>query len=71
MDAGTVPRADLVTLQRHLAGRHFDDVGFKQWRDDVGRDEVIGREQPGVADRTLEGAALYPILNDQVAGEAG
>ena len=48
-----------------------DDVGFKQRRDDVGRDEVIGREQACIANRPLERAAIYPILNDQVAGKAG
>lgn len=70
MRCHTIPRADLMALQRHLIRCHLDDVGFKQRRDDVGRDEVIGREQAGVADRTFAGAAINLIFNDQVAGEA-
>lgn len=71
MNAGAVAGADLVTLQRHLCCGHLDDVGLEQRRDDVGRDQVIRREQPSVANRPLERAALYPILHNEVAGETG
>jgi hypothetical protein len=71
VNADTVPRTDLMPLERHLSGRDLDDVGFKQRRDDVGKDKMVGREQASVTDRTFERAALYPILNDQVAREAG
>lgn len=67
----TIAADKKIRMQRHLTRCHLDDVRFKQRRDDVGRDQVIGREQPSIADRTFEPAALHPILSEQVVGEAG
>ena len=62
-----VPRADLVSLQRQLVRSHLDHHRLKQRRDDVGRDQVRFRQQPGIAHWSLEGASIKPVLDHQVA----
>lgn len=63
-----IPCADLMSLERELARCHLDDVRFKQRGDDVSGDHVRFSQKPSLAHRPFEHAALYPILNDQVAG---